>query len=217
MKFRSRLVLLQLCLAGGLLASAIALSQVPDSARWRVYLTATDSPTGKSAQAEFGFHPRATLGLDTAEMLGFTDHWYPTDTSHMRELPSPPLGFFQELRINNVRQKFPDHGLLFANIHPYTRPTMIDTFIVSWNGDANFIGDSLYLYTHPQILSWPSDVKYYADSIILRDIADVAQTTVGPFIHIDMTKDSTFHYFGQTYFDPNFSTFKVDPLNKGFF
>ena len=169
----------------------------------------TDSLTHKAAQASFGFHPRATLGLDTALMFGFRDHWDQADTPYMRELPSPPLGFFQELRFNNVRQKFNDNGLLFGNIHPYTGPAMVDTFIVSFNGDANFLGDSLYLYTHPQILAWPSVLASYADSIILRDISNSQQTAAGPHVHVDMTHDSTFTYFGDNYFDPGTSTFRM--------
>jgi SdrD B-like protein len=218
MKFRAPFVFLAFCLAGEMFFSSAAVSQAPpDSARWRVYLTVTDSLTHKPAQASFGFHPKATLGLDTALMFGFRDHWDQADTPYMRELPSPPLGFFQELRVNNVRQKFTDNGLLFGNIHPYTGPAMVDTFIVSFNGDANFLGDSLYLYTHPQILTWPSVLASYADSIILRDISNSQQTAAGPHVHVDMTHDSTFTYFGDNYFDPGTSTYTVDPLHKGFF
>src|SRR5713101_8150074 len=144
MKLRSRSLPLYAGLAAALFLSSRTLSQTPDSARWRVYLTVTDSIKQKSAQAAFGFHPRATLGLDDT-LFGFNDHWYPSDSPWVKEFPSPPVGFFEELRINNVRQKFPDHGLLFFNIHPYTGPTMADTFIVSFNGDANSAGDSLVL------------------------------------------------------------------------
>ena len=217
MKFRSRQVFLALFLAGEMLLSGAARSQAPDSARWRVYLTVTDSLTHKPAQAAFGFHPRATLGIDTALMFGFKDHWTQEDTPYVREFPSPPLGFFQELRINNVRQKLNDNGTVFVNLHPYTGPSMVDTFIVSFNGDQNFLGDSLYLYTHPQILSWPSVLSAYADSIILRDISDNLQTSAGPNVHVDMTQDSTYTYSGEQYFDPNTSTYTVDPLHKGFF
>ena len=203
-------------LAVVLLAPSSLFSQTPDSARYRIYLTVTDSVTRKSAKAALGFHPRATLGIDDT-LFGFKDHWYESDSSWLVEYPSPPLGFFEELRINNVRQKFTDNGLLFGNIHAYTGPSMVDTFIVMFNGDANSVGDSLYLYTHPQILSWPSVLRFYADSIILRDIANNGQTTAGTFVRVDMTKDSTFTYFGDTYFDPEFSIYKVDPLHKGFF
>jgi hypothetical protein len=195
----------------------VLLSQVPDSARYRIYITVTDSVTGKTAKAALGFHPRATLGIDADTLFGFRDHWYAGDSSWQHEYPSPPLGFFQEVRIQNVRQKFPDNGLLFGNIHPYTGPSMVDTFIVMFNGDQNGVGDSLYLYTHPQIMTWPSVLGLYADSIILRDVGNVAQTTVGPYIHVRMTVDSTFTYFGDTYFNPDFSIYNVDPLHRGFF
>jgi flagellar hook capping protein FlgD len=192
-------------------------SQAPDSARYRIYLTVTDSVTGKSAKAALGFHPRATLAVDQDTLFGFTDHWYESDQPWMLEYPSPPLGFFEELRVNNVRQKFVDNGLLFGNIHAYTGPSMVDTFIITFNGDQNSIGDSLYLYTHPQILSWPSVLRFYADSIILRDISNNGQTIAGPYVRVNMTTDSTFHYFGDTYFNPDFSIWNVDPLHKGFF
>src|SRR5260221_227344 len=156
-------------------------SQVPDSARYRFYITVTDSVTGKTAKAALGFHPRATLGIDPDTLFGFQDHWNLSDSSWQHEYPSPPLGFFQEVRIQNVRQKFLDNGLLFGNIHPYTGPSMVDTFIVMFNGDQNSIGDSLYLYMHPQIISWPSILRFYADSIIMRDVSNNAQTTAGRY------------------------------------
>jgi hypothetical protein len=217
MNIRSLLNVVAACLAGGMILSLPARSQTPDSSKYRVYLTITDSLTRKSAKAAWGFHPNATLGIDSDTLFGFKDHWYESDSSWQVEYPSPPLGFFEELRINNYRKKFTDNGLLFGNIHPYTGPSMVDTFIVSFNGDANSVGDSLYLYTHPQILSWPSVLRFYADSIILRDIANNGQTIAGPYVRIDMTKDSTWTYFGDTYFDPDLSIYRVDPLNKGFF
>ena len=217
MKFRTHLILLAFFLVGGLSHPFTAVSQVPDSARWRVYLTITDSVTGKSAKAAFGFHPRATLGIEPDTLFGFKDHWYENDSSFHVEYPSPPLGFFEELRINNFRQKFSDNGLLFGNIHPYTGPTMVDTFIVGFTGDANSVGDSLYLYTHPQILSWPSVLRFYADSIILRDVANNGQTVAGTKVRVKMTQDSTWTYFGDTYFDPDLSIYTVDPKQKGFF
>ena len=214
-----RRMLLALVLAAvvAALRPSILLSQAPDSARYRIYLTVTDSVTGKTARAALGFHPRATIGIDSDTLRGFTDHWIESDGPSMVEYPSPPLGFFEELRVNNVQQKFTDNGLLFGNIHPYTGPSMVDTFIVTFNGDQNSVGDSLYLFTHPQILTWPSVLRFYADSIILRDISNNAQTLAGPYVRINMTTDSTFHYFGDTYFNPDFSIYNVDPVHKGFF
>src|ERR1051326_5682096 len=214
-----RRMLLALVLAAvvAALRPSILLSQAPDSARYRIYLTVTDSVTGKTARAALGFHPKSTIGIDSDTLRGFTDHWIESDGPSMVEYPSPPLGFFEELRVNNVRQKFTDNGLLFGNIHPYTGPSMVDTFIVTFNGDQNSVGDSLYLFTHPQILTWPSVLRFYADSIILRDISNNAQTLAGPYVRINMTTDSTFHYFGDTYFNPDFSIYNVDPVHKGFF
>ncbi len=214
---RSFFPLLAAGLLAGTLFPATGLSQVPDSARWRVYLTATDSVTRKSAKAAWGFHPRATLAIDPDTLFGFKDHWYESDSSYQSEYPSPPLGFFQELRINNIRQKFTDNGLLFGNIHGWSGPTMIDTFIVTWNGDANQLGDSLYLFTHPQILSWPSVLRFYADSIILRDISNNGQTIPGSLVRVNMTQDSTWTYRGDSYFNPDISIYTVDPVHKGFF
>src|ERR1051325_4220819 len=101
MKFRSRQVFLALFLAGEMLLSGAARSQAPDSARWRVYLTVTDSLTHKPAQAAFGFHPSATLVSHPALLFEFKDHWTQKAPPAVRKSPSPPLGFFQELRINN--------------------------------------------------------------------------------------------------------------------
>ncbi len=197
-------------------ARASLFAQAPDSARYRFYITVTDSLTGKTAKASLGFHPRATLGIDDT-LFGFKDHWYESDSSYQVEYPSPPRGFFQEVRIQNVRQKVGNDGLLFGNIHPYTGPSMVDTFIVVFNGDQNSVGDSLFLYTHPQIMSWPSVLRFYADSIILRDVGNNSQTTVGPYVRVNMTVDSQWTYFGDTYFNPDFSIWNVDPLNRGFF
>src|SRR5260221_3934371 len=199
-----------------LLSTAVH-AQTTDSVRYRIYLTVTDSITGRTARPAFGFHPNATLGLDPDTLSGFADHWYESDPAWLLEYPSPPLGFFEELRINNVRQKFADNGLFLGNIHPYTGPSMVDTFIVTFNSDANNAGDSLYLYTHTQVLSWPSVLRYYADSIILRDIANNGQTIAGPYIRVNMIKDSTFTYFGENYFDYSLGIYQPDPLHKGFF
>src|SRR5690242_2594181 len=147
---------------------AILRSQTPDSARYRIYLTITDAITGQSAKAPFGFHPRAKLGLDTDTLRGFTDHWYINDPNSFREFNDPPFGLsFEDIRTNNVRQKFANPPFT-PNIHPYSGPSMIDTFIVLFNGASSPGDESLYVYTHPQILSWPSVLRYYADSIILQ-------------------------------------------------
>jgi len=199
------------CFIGALVLPSSAASQNPDSVRFRIYLTVQDSVTKKKAKASLGFHPLATLGIDT--LSGFTDHWYEHDSPSVTEYLSPPVAnFFQELRINNVRQTFPEHGLLFGNIHPYPSPSPIDTFAISFSGDQNAVGDSLYLYTHPQILSWPSVLRFYADSIRLKDRRNPA----GSLVNVDMTKESTYTYRGQTYHDTISDSYSVEPFNRGF-
>ncbi len=201
---------------GASLALNTLQAQPVDSARYRFYMTATDAVTGRSARSDLGFHPRATIGFDYDTLFGFTDHWYENDPAWVREVYPPPWSFFQEARIQNVRQKFPN-ALLFGNIHAYTGPSEVDTFIVQWNGDENPAGDSLYLYTHPQILSWPSVLRFYADSIILRDVSNNAQTVPGPYVRIDMTVDSSWTYSPPIYFNPDLGIYNVDPFHKGFF
>ncbi|HYQ86637.1 MAG TPA: hypothetical protein VES59_05280 [Bacteroidota bacterium] len=182
-----------------------AISQNPDSVRYRIYLTVQDSVTNRQAQAALGFHPLATLGLDT--LSGFTDHWYESDPASLIEFPSPPAGnFFEELRINNVQQPFPQHGLLFGNIHPYPSPAQVDTFAIS------FSGADLFLYSHPQILSWPSVLGFYADSVRLKDRGNPP----GSLVDVDMIKESTYTYRGETYHDTISDTYSVEPYNKGF-
>ncbi len=188
-------------------------AQAPDSARWRFYIKLTDSVTGISSTAALGFHPRATLGIDDT-LRGFTDHWTAADSAVVLEFPSPPLFFFEEIRINNGRQPLPNHGLIFNNIHPWTGPSMVDTFVVFMNGAQNHDGDSLYVYTHPQVLTWPSVLNSYADSIILRDVA--TGSTPGPYVRVDMLNQTQFTYRGNNYLDTISSTFTVDGFNKGF-
>jgi flagellar hook capping protein FlgD len=208
--------------ATGLVASPIlptALhAQSPDSARYRIYLTVTDSVTKLSAKASFGFHPGATLDIDSDTLFGFKDHWYESDSPWVHEVYPPPVAVTEDLRINNCRQKISNNGTPFGNIHAYTGPSMVDTFVVIWNAPSSSAGDSLYLYTHPQILSWPSVLRYYADSIILRDIQDLAKTTAGPYVRVDMTRDLSYTYFGEYYNKgPDIGLYAVDPLNRGFF
>jgi hypothetical protein len=169
------------CLLLEMVIPIAAISQNPDSVRFRIYISVQDSVTTKHAKAALGFHPLATLGLDT--LSGFTDHWYQGDSSRVIEYPSPPVGnFFEELRINNVSQPFPLHGLLFGNIHPFPSPSGVDTFAIS------FGSEDLFLYSHPQILSWPSVLRFYADSIRLKDRRDPP----GSLVDVDMIRDSTF-------------------------
>ncbi|OLD80976.1 MAG: hypothetical protein AUI33_01415 [Ignavibacteria bacterium 13_1_40CM_2_61_4] len=182
-----------------------ASSQNPDSVRYRIYLTVRDSVTKRQALAALGFHPLATLGLDT--LSGFTDHWYESDSPSLIEYPSPPVGnFFEELRINNVQQPFPQHGLLFGNIHPYPGPSGIDTFAIS------FSASDLFLYSHTQILSWPPVLGFYADSVRLKDRGNPP----GSLVDVDMIKESTFTYRGESYHDTITDSYSVEPFNRGF-
>jgi hypothetical protein len=210
-RFRSN-ILVFVAVFAVLMFTSVLRAQAPDSARWRIYFSETDSALKKTVKAAFGFHPQATIGpsVDNFIMSGFTDHWYEADVADMKELDIPPGPPGQDMRIQNVRLALPFNGSPFANIHPYTGTTQVDTFWVKFKGDATDV------YDHTQILRWPSPsvLSTYADSMVLVDRTSPSVT--GTYVRINMLKDSLFTFRGNDWLDTNFVQL-VDPANNGFY
>ncbi len=122
---------------------------------------------GDSVTMYFGVHPLATYCQDPDTLKNFSD------PGSLYEAPAPPVPpppapfdtRFADPRGYNADCL--DLGLQSVNIHHFTDTTQIDTFQIDFqNSGANNGG-------YPFTFSWPSYLKWYCDSMRMKDIYGV--------------------------------------------